>query len=89
MPAAAVKVVVVALAATVTDAGVVSSVLLSDTATVVAVVGALDRVTVQVLLAVEFRLVGVQASDVSVTGDTRLMVAVLDTPFNVAVTVAL
>ena len=89
VPAVAVKVAVVELAATVTEAGTVSSALLSDTVTVVAVVGALDRVTVQVLLAEEFRLVGEQAKDVSVTGATKLMVAVLDTPLNVAVTVAL
>ena len=89
VPAVAVKVAAVELAATVTDAGTVSSALLPDTVTVVAAVGAFDRVTVQVLLAEEFRLVGVQASDVSVTGATRLMVAVCDAPLNVAVTVAL
>ena len=88
MPAVAVKVAVVALAATVTDAGTVSSALLPDTVTAVAAVGAFERVTVQVLLAEEFRLVGEQASDVNVTGATRLMVAVLDTPLSVAVTVA-
>ena len=79
----------VELAATVTEAGTVSSALLPDTVTVVAAVGAFDRVTVQVLLAEEFRLVGVQTSDVRVTGAPRLMVAVLDTPLRVAVTVAL
>ena len=89
MPAAAVKVAVVAPAATATDAGTVSRALLSDTVTVVAAVGALESVTLQVLLADEFRLVGEQASDVSVTGATRPMVAVLDTPLSVAVTVAL
>ena len=88
-PAVAVKVAVVAPEATVTDAGVVSSALLPDTVTVVAAVGAFDRVTVQVLLVEEFRLVGVQASEVRVTGATRLIVAVLDTPLSVAVTVAL
>jgi len=85
----AVKVAVVELAATVTDAGTVSRALLSDTVTVVAALGAFDRVTVQVLLAEEFRLVGEQASDVSVTGATKLMVAVCETPLRVAVTVAL
>jgi len=89
VPVVAVKVAVVAPAATVTDAGTVSRALLSDTVTVVAAVGAFDSVTVHVLLAEEFRLVGVQANDVSVTGATRLMVAVCDTPFRVAVTVAL
>ena len=85
----AVKVAVVELAATVTDAGTVSRALLSDTVTVVAALGAFDRVTVQVLLAEEFRLVGEQASDVSVPGATKLMVAVCETPLRVAVTVAL
>ena len=83
------KVAVVAPEATVTDAGTVSRALLSDTVTVVAAVGALDSVTVQVLLADEFKLVGEHASDVSVNGATRPMVAVLDTPLRVAVTVAL
>ena len=89
MPATAVKVAVVELAATVTEAGTVSRALLPDTVTVVAAVGAFDSVTVQVLLAEEFRLVGVHASDVSVTGATKLIVAVCDTPLRVAVTVAL
>ena len=89
MPAVAVNVAVVELAATVVDAGTVSSALLSDTVTVVAAVGALDRVTVHVLLAEEFRLVGEHTSEVSVTGATRLIVAVLATPLSVAVTVAL
>ena len=89
VPAVAVKVAAVELAATVTDVGTVSSALLPDTVTVVAAVGAFDRVTVQVLLADEFRLVGEQASDVNVTGATRLIVAVFETPLSVAVTVAL
>ena len=89
VPAVAVKVAVVELAATVTDAGTVRSALFPDTVTVVAAVGAFDSVTVQVLLAEEFRLVGVHANDVSVTGATKLIVAVLDTPLRVAVTVAL
>ena len=89
MPAAAVKVAVVAPAATATDAGTASMALLSDSVTVVAAVGALDSVTVQVLLVEDPRLLGEQARDVSITGATRLMVAVCDTPLSVAVTVAL
>ena len=89
MPAVTEKVAFVELAITVTEDGVVSKALLSDTATVVAAVGALDRVTVHVLLAEEFRLVGEHTSEVSVTGATRLIVAVLATPLSVAVTVAL
>ena len=79
----------VELAATVTDAGTVSSALLSDTVTVVAAVGAFDSVTVHVLLAEEFKLAGEQASDMSVTGATKLIVAVCDAPLRVAVTIAL
>ncbi len=89
VPAVAVKVAVVEPDATVTEAGTVSKALLSDTVTVVAAVAALERVTVQVLLADEFKLLGEQASDVSVTGAIRLIVAVCDTPLKVAVTVAL
>ena len=89
VPAVAVNVAVVELAATVTDAGTVSRTLLSDTVMVVAAAGPFDRVTVHVLLPEEFRLVGEHTSDVSVTGATRLMVAVCDMPLKVAVTVAL
>ena len=89
MPAVTEKVALVELAITVTEDGVVSKALLSDTATVVAAVGALDRVTVHVLLVEEFRLVGEHTSEVSVTGATRLIVAFCDTPLKVAVTVAL
>ena len=89
MPAVAVKVAVVDPAATVTEAGTVSRALLSDIVTVVTAVAAFDNVTVQVLLADEFRLEGEHAKDVSVTGATRLMLAVCDTPLSVAVTVAL
>ena len=89
VPAVTVNVAVVAPEATVTEVGVVSNALLSDNVTAVAAVAAFDRVTVHVLLAEEFRLVGAHASDVSVTGATRLMVEVCDTPLSVAVTVAL
>jgi hypothetical protein len=66
----------VAPEATVTEAGVVSSELLSDSVTVVLPVAALLNVTVQVLAALEPRVVGLQASEESVTADARLMVAV-------------
>jgi len=46
-------------------------------------------VTAHVVAAPEFRLVGLHASDDSTTGATRLMLAVFDTPLNVAVSVAL
>ena len=60
VPAVTVNVADVAPAATVTDAGVVSSELLSDSVTVVLAVAALLNVTVQVLAALEPRVVGVQ-----------------------------
>ena len=85
----AMKVAVVAAAATVTEAGTVSVALLSESVTAVPPMGAaLERVMVQVLVPLEFRLVGEQAREERVTGATRLMVAVLETPLRVAVTVA-
>ena len=90
VPAVARKVAVVAAAATVTEAGVVRTVLLSVSVTTVPPVGAaLDSITVQVLLPDELRLVGEQAREVSVTEATRLIAAVLETPPRVAVTVVL
>ena len=87
--AVALKVTEVAPAATVTEVGVVTSALLSDTATTVPPAGAtLVRVTVHVLVAPEPRLVGLQASDERATGATRLSVTVCETPLRVAVTVA-
>ena len=63
-------------AATVTDVGVVSRVLLLDSPTAVPPVGAaLVRVTVQVLVALGPRLVGLQATEDRTTGATRLTVA--------------
>ena len=88
VPAVTLNVADVAPAATATDAGVVSSELLSDSVTVVLAVAALLNVTVQVLTALEPRVVGVQASDESVTAAARLMVAVFETPLIVAVTTA-
>ena len=67
----------VLLAATVTEAGMVSAALLPDSATLVPPVGAAwFRVTVQVVEAPEFTLVGLQASAVTSMGATRLKVAV-------------
>ena len=63
------KVAVVAPAATLTAVGVVSTVLLSDRATLAPPLGAeLVRVTVQVLEAFGPRLVGVQAREDTITG---------------------
>ena len=80
VPAVAVKVAVAAPDATVTDAGTVSSALLSDTVTVVAAVATFDNVTVHVLLAPELRLLGEHVSEVRRTGATRLIFAVWETP---------
>ena len=88
VPAVTLNVADVAPAATVTEAGVVSRELLSDSVTVVPAVAALLNVTVQVLAALEPRVVGVQASEESVTAAARLMVAVFETPLSVAVTTA-
>ena len=88
VPAVTVNVADVAPAATVTDAGVVSSELLSDSVTVVLAVAALLNVTVQVLAALEPRVVGVHASEESVTAAAKLIVAVFETPLSVAVTTA-
>jgi hypothetical protein len=81
-------VAVVAPEATVTEAGVVSSELLSDSVTVVLPVAALLNVTVHVLAALEPRVVGLQASEESVTAAASVMVAVFETPLRVAVTTA-
>ena len=59
VPAVAVKVAVVVLAGTLTDAGTVRDALLEDSETEVAAVReALDSVTVQELVALEARVVG-------------------------------
>lgn len=76
---------------TVTDAGTVTAeVLLEDRATAVAEVTALDNVTVQVEAAPALTDAGeqVRVLGVVVTGASRLIEAVRDTPFSVAVTVA-
>ena len=72
----ALNVAEVAAAATVTDAGTVRVALVFVRVTVAPPVGAgWVRVTVQVLEALGPRVVGLQASDETSTGATRLMVA--------------
>jgi len=84
-----VKVAVLLEAATVTEAGVVSRLLLSESVTTVLLVGAALKVTVQVLLALEAIDVGLQAREVTVmAGAVRLMLAVAVELPRVAVTVA-
>jgi hypothetical protein len=88
--AVALKVAVVAPAATVTDAGTVSSALLLASVTLEPPVGAVwVRVTVHVLMALCPRLVGLQATLETSTGASRLIVAVWELLPRVAVTVAL
>ena len=88
VPAVTVNAADAAPAPTVTDTGVVSSELLSDSVTTVLAVAALLNVTVQVLAALEPRVVGLHATEESVTAAARLIVAVFDTPLSVAVTTA-
>ena len=82
------KLAVVAPAATVTEVGVVSRALLSESVTVVAAVAALLKVMVQVLEESGPRTMEVQVSEESIAGALRLTVAVCDTPPSVALTVA-
>jgi hypothetical protein len=94
-PAVALKFVEVALAGTITEgAGIGSRLLLLANATSASPFGAAwFRVTVHVVAAPEFRLVGLHPSDDSVngagTGATSMIVAVCDAPFRLAVNIAL
>jgi hypothetical protein len=90
VPAVAVNVVELALAGTVTDAGMVSKALLSESVTTDPPAGAAwFRVTVQVVEPPEFTLVGLHARLETSTGATRFTVAVLTPPFRVATTLTL
>lgn len=91
VPAVAVKVAEVADAATFAEAGTVSIELLSETATDAPPEGAgPESFTVQVLLAPDAKVVGVQVSDETVTAAAavRLNEAVFEPPFKAAVTTA-
>jgi hypothetical protein len=88
--AVAAKVAVVAPAATLIEVGVVSTALLSEIATLAPPVrAALVKLTVHVLEALGPRLLGVQASDDTSTGATRLMVALAELPLYAAAMLAL
>jgi len=77
----ALKLAVVAAAATVTEAGAVRVVLVLVRVTAAPPAGAAwVRVTVQILVALGPRLVGLQASNETSTGATRLMVAFAEVP---------
>jgi hypothetical protein len=89
-PAVALKLAVVAPAATVTDVGTVSRALLLPSVTLEPAVGAVwVSVTVQVLTAFCPRVVGLQATPETSTGASRPIVAVFELLPRVAVTVAL
>ena len=89
VPAVAVKVAVVAPAATVTEAGTVNNALLLDSGTATPPDGAApDKVTVQVELPALPRLDWLHPSELSTTGAVRDKVAVLLLLLYVAVTVA-
>jgi hypothetical protein len=86
----ALKVAVVAAAATVTDVGTVSVALVFVSVTTAPPVGAACvKVTVHVLEAFGPRLVGLHTSVDTNTGATRLIVALAELLLYVAVTVAL
>jgi hypothetical protein len=89
VPVLAVNVAEVAFAATLTEDGTVSrdEALLESVTTVLLVVD-FDRVTVQVVLALEARLAAAHCSEDMVGRVASESVTGLDEPFNVAVTVA-
>jgi hypothetical protein len=89
VPVLAVNVAEVAFAATLTEDGTVSrdEALLESVTTVLLVVD-FDRVTVQVVLALEARLAAAHCSEDMVGRVASKSVTGLDEPFNVAVTVA-
>src|SRR5580700_2951547 len=88
VPTVALKVAEVLFAATVTDAGTVSEALLLESPTALPPDGAAWlSVTVQVLAAPEFTLVGVQASAETSVGAIRFKVALCEELPKVAVTV--
>jgi len=89
VPLVALNVAVEDAAATVTAAGTVSAVTLLDSATLAPPVGATCvSVTVHVLEEFCPRLAGLQLSEETRTGATKPMLAVLETLFSVAVSVA-
>ena len=79
--AVALKLALAAPAATVTEAGTVSDVLLLASVTLEPPVGAVwASVTVQALAAFGPRLAGLQASEETSTGSSRLIVALEEVP---------
>jgi len=88
MPAVAVNVAVVAPVNTVTEGASLSSELLSLSVTAVLAGAASFKVTVQVLLPLELRLVGVQAREVTARGGNNVREAVCMLVPSAAVTTA-
>jgi hypothetical protein len=86
VPAVAVKVAVVLLDPTTTEAGTVNAAALLDSVTVAPPV--FDTVTVQVALPPDAKLAGLHVTPLSSTGATSEIVAVSVLPFSVAVMVA-
>jgi hypothetical protein len=86
VPAVALKLAVVLLDPTATEAGTVNAAALLDSVTVAPPV--FDTVTVQVALPPDPRLAGLHVSPLSSTGATNEIVAVCVLPFSVAVMVA-
>ena len=86
VPAVAVKVAVVLVDPTATEAGTVNAEALSDSVTVAPPV--FDTVTVHVALPPETRLAGLHVNPLTVTGATSAIAAVRVLPFSAAVTVA-
>jgi hypothetical protein len=88
-PAVVEKLAVVAPTATVTEAGVVNNPLLADSVTTVPPVGAaLLSVTVQLLVPLDARVVGLQVNPVGIVGGRSPSEKVLEESFRLAVTVA-
>ena len=90
VPAVAVKVAVVAPAATVSEAGTVSTPLLLERETAAPPVGAtFDSVTVQLDVPPLKTLVGAHETELTTTGATSDSVAVFEVPLYVPVMIAL
>ena len=90
VPTVALNVVELLFAGTVTDAGTVSALLFEESATALPPAGAASlRVIVHVVELPELTLAGLQASDETTAGSTKLTVVLWMLPFRLAVKVAL
>lgn len=90
VPAAAVKLAVVALAVTLTDAGTLTVDVLDEMFTLAPPLGAaVESVTVQVLLPFDDNMLGTHWTDERLVGATSTMFVVCEMPLRVAVTVPL